>query len=400
MRILVLADIRFPLERANGVQTAETCHALARRGHDVTLVVRPDTAGTPRDPLVYYGLVPLPELHIHQVRVPRRVSLRRAVYVWHAVRMAASLAAHDRIFTRDLVVARLLLGSQGLVRAPVVYESHGFSPSVSAELPLLVSTATHPSPSKLARLTRREQYVWRHAAGYVTITEGLRREMEARFGRRQSVSVIPDGTHVAADAAVAEGFHRPPVVGYAGHLYPWKGVDVLLDALSRLDGLTGLVIGGLSNEPDLGRVKAMADRLAPGRVVFAGAVAPGDVAGRLKAADILVLPNPATRISSAYTSPLKLFEYMASGRPIVASDLPALREVLRHEQNALLVEPGNASALADAIRRLVTEPGLATSLAASALRDVRRYTWDARAERLDALLTSLPAGALATGGTE
>ena len=56
---------------------------------------------------------------------------------------------------------------------------------------------------------------------------------------------------------------------------------------------------------------------------------------------MLVLPNPASAISSAFTSPLKLFEYMASGRPIVASDLPSLREVLRDGENALLVAPGN-----------------------------------------------------------
>ena len=64
MRVLYFADIRFPLERANGIQSAETCHALASRGHDVTMLVRPDTASPPRDPLAFYGLPALDTLRI------------------------------------------------------------------------------------------------------------------------------------------------------------------------------------------------------------------------------------------------------------------------------------------------------------------------------------------------
>jgi glycosyltransferase involved in cell wall biosynthesis len=104
--------------------------------------------------------------------------------------------------------------------------------------------------------------------------------------------------------------------------------------------------------------------------------------------DVLVLPNTATHISARYTSPLKLFEYMAAGRPIVASDLPALREVLTDGENALLVEPGNAAQLADAIGRLLHDPELAQRLAAAAWRDVQAYSWDRRAERLEVALVA------------
>ena len=69
MRILYLADIRFPLDRANGIQTIETCYAVAERGHDVRLLVRPDTASSPRDPFDFYGLDPHPRLHVQRVRV-------------------------------------------------------------------------------------------------------------------------------------------------------------------------------------------------------------------------------------------------------------------------------------------------------------------------------------------
>ena len=80
------------------------------------------------------------------------------------------------------------------------------------------------------------------------------------------------------------------------------------------------------------------------RVTFTGLIEPPQVRERLARANVLVLPNPASAISSRFTSPLKLFEYMAAGRPIVASDLPALREVLSPDENAVLVTPGSAPA--------------------------------------------------------
>jgi glycosyltransferase involved in cell wall biosynthesis len=129
--------------------------------------------------------------------------------------------------------------------------------------------------------------------------------------------------------------------------------------------------------------------VAPGRVTFAGQVEPPRVAALLRQADVLVLPNTPGRVSAAYTSPLKLFEYMASGRPIVASDLPALREVLRPDVNAVLVEAGSAEALAAGLSRVIGDAALASRLAAQARDDVRAWTWDKRAERIETLLESV-----------
>jgi glycosyltransferase involved in cell wall biosynthesis len=118
-------------------------------------------------------------------------------------------------------------------------------------------------------------------------------------------------------------------------------------------------------------------------------VAPADVAGKLVSADILALPNPASAISNHATSPLKLFEYMAAGRAIVASDLPSIREVLNHDTNALLVAPGDPAALAAAIRRLATDAALRGRLGAAARSAVLDYSWSRRAERLEQLFTQV-----------
>jgi glycosyltransferase involved in cell wall biosynthesis len=126
-------------------------------------------------------------------------------------------------------------------------------------------------------------------------------------------------------------------------------------------------------------------------VRFVPHLAPSRIPGVVAAASALVLPSSgATAIGRIYTSPMKLFEYMASGRPIVASDLPSLREVLAHEHNALLAPADDAEALAAALRRLLADPVLSSRLADRALADVEHYTWRGRTAGILNFLGGLP----------
>ncbi len=387
MRILYLADIRFPLERANGIQTAETCAALAARGHSVTLLVRPDTGRPPRDPWAYYDLPPVDGLGVRRARVRGPQAARRLGYLASALAHAMRREAHDAILTRDLGVAAAILRLPSAWRAPVVYESHGVAPVVGDMLPEVVSGARRASATKQRRLWRRERRVWRKADGYVTITKALAAELAERFGPRDRVTVVPDGVRLPTRSPALPAFGERPVVGYAGHLYPWKGVEVLLEALVDLPQVSGLIVGGHPEESDLARLQTLARALGlAARVTFTGWVGRSDVVARLGQADVLVLPNPATPIASRYTSPLKLFEYMAARRPIVASDLPAIREVLADRDNAVLVAPGDPHALAAGIRRVLDDRDFARRLAERAYADVADYTWARRAARLEALL--------------
>jgi glycosyltransferase involved in cell wall biosynthesis len=203
--------------------------------------------------------------------------------------------------------------------------------------------------------------------------------------------VVPVGARLATEPAGARDTDRgaeprPFTIGYAGHLYPWKGVDLVVEAIAALLDTEGLIIGGHQGEADLTRVKALVDRLhCSSRVTFTGHLPPHEALRRLRDAQVLTLPNPSSAIARDFTSPLKLFEYMAAGRPIVASDLPSIREVLRDGDNAILVEPGNPHALTEGIRRIKNDPALGETLAGRALQDVRAYTWDARAGRLETL---------------
>ena len=435
MKILYLADIRFPLERANGIQSIETCHALASRGHDVTLIVKPDTHTPPRDPYEFYGLTRIPSLHVEIAPITGPAAAQRAGYLTFTIGRSIGRTRQDVIFTRDLGLASLLLNVPASMRAPMVYEAHTIAADAAAARPQLLTGAEPASAAKLRRLAKRDERVWKHAEGYVTITDGLRAEMQQRFGPRTRVAVVPDGVRAAAadsadedkgadhaedaDSSMGADYAEHAdsqrtsdvgrrtsdlgrrtsdlgprtsgfTIGYAGHLYPWKGVEAIVEAVAALPDARALIVGGHDKEPDLDRVKAFAEQLnVASRITFTGMIPPADVAARLATADVLVLPNPKSAISSEFTSPLKLFEYMASGRPIVASDLPAIREVLRDAENALLVEPGNAQALAAGIQRIMDDTALGARLAAQARLDVQAFTWAKRAGRLEALFATV-----------
>jgi glycosyltransferase involved in cell wall biosynthesis len=389
MRILYFADIRFPLERANGIQTMETCHALVERGHAVALVVKRDTQTPARDPFAFYGLTPHPKLFIERANAPAGAGMiARVGYLSFALGRALGQGRADVIMTRDLGVAGFLLRLPRSMRAPVVYESHGYAPDVSAALPDLIPNAKRPSPAKLDRLRARELAVWRQADGYVAITQGIVDHMTSLGGTRPKTAVVPDGMrHVPADPGPLPS---EPVIGYAGHLYAWKGVDAILHALPLVPSARALIVGGHEKEPDLARLKNLTHQLGvESRVTFTGQVEPARVPELLARAMILVLPNPASAISTRFTSPLKLFEYMAAGRAIVASDLPAIREILADGRNALLVEPGDPQAIADAVERLIEDHAFAQRLARAAHADASQYTWARRAERLETLFAEV-----------
>lgn len=400
LRIVYLADVRFPIERANGIQTVETCYALAERGHEVALVVRPDTREPARDPFAYYGLAPAAALRIERAPVRGPATARRIGYLSFAAGRILAGGA-DLAMTRDLGVAALLLRLPRGARPPLVYESHGYAPDVAAALPQLIPNAPAASRFKLSRLARREARVWREADGYVTITAALAGDLQERFGARDRLRVIPDGVRIAGDTGAGDpavqepaAAHMTPIVAYAGHLYAWKGVDVLLEALALVPGVRGLIVGGHASEPDLARLQGIAGRLGlADRVTFTGMVEPGRVAALLRTASVLVLPNPASAISDRFTSPLKLFEYMAAGCAIVASDLPSIREVLHDDVEGVLVRPGDAAALAAAIERLASDRVTAERLGRAAAAAAPAYSWQRRAGRLEELFLDVIARA-------
>jgi glycosyltransferase involved in cell wall biosynthesis len=148
------------------------------------------------------------------------------------------------------------------------------------------------------------------------------------------------------------------------------------------------LVGG--SEERIQNLREKAAQLGVGeRIFFHGQVPPREVRAYLADAAVAVLPLSQDLISASFTSPLKLFEYMAARVPIVASDLPSTREVLASGKNALLVPANDPRALGEGLRKLLEDRPFADSLARKAYDDVKEYTWAKRAQKIVQFLRSL-----------
>jgi len=172
---------------------------------------------------------------------------------------------------------------------------------------------------------------------------------------------------------------RRKLLVYTGHLYDWKGVDVLAEAMKSMSDMDAVFVGG--NERDIKTMKEKYGQLE--NITFVGFKPHNEIPLYQRAADVLVLPNTAKKeISRLHTSPMKAFEYMASGTLVVASDIPSIREIL-NEKNALMFTADDTESLKSAIDTAIkmSEQGRA-ALTTHALADVQSHTWSTRAEKI------------------
>ena len=177
-----------------------------------------------------------------------------------------------------------------------------------------------------------------------------------------------------------------PIVGYVGRFEAMgmeKGVLNLVRSMALISRPSCLIcVGGPMDLASSYIQEAEQLGIPAGRIRFVDQVPHAEVALWIRACDVVTLPWSWTDYSAYVTSPMKLFEYMAGGTPIVASDLPSLREILTNGVNARLVKAGDPSALSQGIDDLLGDSRLAASLAVQARKDVARHTWAARATEI------------------
>lgn len=214
---------------------------------------------------------------------------------------------------------------------------------------------------------------------------------------------LPEGKVVTAHSGVdLSQFERPkasvaglrralgaaarPLVVYAGSLYAGKGCEQILMAARERPDVKFVCVGGRDFEVEQLGERASAAGLT--NVELTGRVPHAEVPSYLLAADVLIAPftedgrDIAGKVIIPFASPIKLFEYMAAGRAVVTSNVGAIPEVLRHEENALLVSPGSVAELVGAITRLLNDKTLAERLGAAARSDVQGYSWESRVARV------------------
>jgi len=393
--IVYPVNLRFPMERANSIQIVQTCHALARGGAGVTLLVRGGKDPTSEAAsLAFYGLTPHRNLRIRRLPVLPRSSparLRNRLFLLAlgldcAVRAASGRA--DAFFVREDGVARMLLAARKVLRVPVIFEMHHLSHLFLKMRHEMYPDSLPVPPERIARQATIDRRLYERADAIVCVTQALADLLSATFGPRPNVHVVRNGVTLP-DSSVERNPEKG-LISYVGQLYPWKGVDTLVHAMAHLPEARLEIVGGLPYEPDAARLEALAGSIGvASRARFQPFVPPGELAKRLARAAVAAVPLPDNLYSRAFTSPLKIFEAMAAGIPVVASDLPAIREVIRDGENGVLVTPGDPAALAAGLDRVLGDPALAESIARQARKDVEATAWDRRAERIRAIVEGL-----------
>jgi glycosyltransferase involved in cell wall biosynthesis len=407
-RVLYFSRIEFPSPKANSIQSFHTCLAMAREGADVLFVVR-KLVGSRRECFAYYGEPEHPRLRFTSLSLPMASEFND----WRGTSFRLYLAAFLRRHRHDptLLVTRDPAGLELVESVRAVRPAAGLRMLFEVHKLAFLTKASHQqargrdlaSPEVAAKVERRRQLeasVYAAVDGIICTSESARRMLGEHFAAHAPACVVPNGTQVSMD-----GDGRPLVASrlddrardldlvYVGQLYKWKGIDGLVRAMVHVPGAHLTVVGGQDPE-DLVRLQDLAQRLGvAARIDFVGQVAPHRVAGFMARARVGVIPLPAHGYVEAehFTSPLKAFELMRAGVPIVASDLASTREILRHDVTAWLVPPDDPIALAAGLVRVREDRALAARLVAAAAEQVLDYTWAARARRMLAFAAGLEA---------
>ena len=327
---------------------------------------------------MYYSLSDVLRLQRHTIEHPlaqlaaaaeRRISglslgaLASVLQGRFQLRRALRVAAPDLIYARNLPWLWATLPE----RTSFVLECHA------------------PPPHAAAHRAIRSLIGRRGFRGLIVISNALKQNYVDFFPALGADRVL-----VAHDGADAPELTQPPErhegfrIGYVGHLYPGRGAELILELAQRVPHATFHFVGG--TPADVHRLRDQATE----NVIFHGHVPHAETGRHYRMFDVVLAPyqrkvavHGGAGDTSAYMSPLKLFEYMAWAKPILCSDLPVLREVLTNGETALLLPPADADAWEAALRRLMEDGSLAARLGGSARAVLQRsYTWQARCRRV------------------
>lgn len=389
MKLIYLANIRLPTEKAHGLQIVQNCEAFADAEAEVELWVA-RRINTPEmlkvtDVYAHYGvkrnfaLRRLPSLDLlplsrGQNNLASRLFFAVQMITFVVSALIAALSSHaDAYFSRDALA--LLAISLVKPRHALAYEAHSVSHGTFGRW--------------IQRLTVRR------VGRVFGVTNRLCEELVALGADSGRTQVAPDGIRgerfanlpAQSEARRAVGWPEDAyIVGYVGRLQTMaqdKGVGLLVEALAQIDDAAIALVGGPDEMAEALRQQWSNLGQADATFLYAGQVQPDQVARYLAAFDVCILALPWTTHFAYYASPLKLFEYMAAGRAIVASDLPSTREIATEGETALFFPPGDVKALAAALERLHNDTELRQQMGnrARALA-FARYTWEARARMI------------------
>lgn len=355
---------------ASAIHVMKMCQAMARLGVATTLLI--PAYRSHGELYQYYGV----QSSFRIVSFPyfSNSSVRNITHgVAAAVYAGGRKAEFDLAVTRNIVFASV---AANFYRIPLVYDAH--HPLVTGARMLFRSFRSSPN---LVRFTANSR-----GLGNIYLKEGLPPEklVVAHNGvDLEGYRSLPGKAKARADLGLP-GDRK--IVCYSGNIYEGRGIEYLIDIAPSMKEVKFLVVGGL--EEDVRRCRELASAKDAGNIKFTSYVSHHMVPLYLAAADVLVMPYTSQMTirggtqAQEFTSPIKLFEYMASGRPIVATSIPSVSEILKDGVNAVLVPPDSAEALERGINRALGDPAFAERISRRAASDAEGYTWEERAKKL------------------
>jgi len=355
---------------ASAIHVMKMCQAMVRLGIEVELVL---PSFDKREKIFeYYNVEPGFNLTAFPF-----IPISSARHIGHGILSSIYTKINRKKF--DLVLTRNILYAYLAARylnIPTIYDAHH---------PLVKGAHFLFDSFKLSK----------HLIRFSTNSRGLA-EVYLELGLPdEKLRVAPNGVdledfgEISSKEEVRRRIGLPvdkKVVCYSGNSYSGRGIELLIDAASSLKQVLFLIVGGLDS--DIENYKNIADEKNVDNVMFVGFVPHKEVPFYISSADALVIPYTSRMTikggttAAEFTSPIKLFEYMASRRPIVATSLPSIKEVLEHRRNAFLVEPDDTEQLVNGIRTILEDDDLATKLASQAASDVKNYTWEERVKKI------------------
>jgi len=375
MKLIYIINNRIPTEKAHGFQVIKMCEAFTNAGAQVELLIPKRFNAIKDSPFNYYNIREI--FDIKKIPVFDLIPLSRFLgFIANFIEsFSFAIFSYFRLPAGDdyLIYSRdqFTLWFLSFTNKKFVYEVHSF-----------------PGKPKFYRR------IWRKAYKIITITYGIKNLIVKHGTLEDKIIVASDAVDLEIFDAISankeelrDELNLPKdsfIVGYIGKfktLEMEKGIVVMLKALPMVDKDVKMIFVG-GEGPEINNYKAMANRFnVYSQTLFFGYQPHIKAIKYMKATDALVIPFPNKPHYAFYASPLKLFEYMAAGQPIIASDLPALREIL-NDKNALFFKPDDASDLARSIKMLKSSQMLGFHLSQQALADIKEYTWDKRARRI------------------
>jgi glycosyltransferase involved in cell wall biosynthesis len=370
MKITYIADSRIPSRSANSIHVMKMCQSFSKNGHDVTLIVpdRPNEEADVDGVFTFYDVEPCFE--IEKVPCPNISSFGTFISYYLIARQAAKLDP-DLVYGRS-VIACYFASLRGF---PTVFESHS---------PVTAGQFGQVKRFFFKRLIKRA-----HSDQLVVVSESLKEYYSEEYPHiSEKILVARDASDPVDDSVKPVQFERSDSklqVGYVGHLYSGRGMGIIGKMANRCPWSTFHIIGGNPEDVDKWRSKLS----GLDNIKFYGFLPPNELDQYRLAFDVQIAPyqkNLETRggvNTLRWMSPLKIFEYMAGGKAIIASDLPAIREILEHERTALLCEPANVDEWVTSLERLRDDSDFRKKLGDRAQEEFsKRYTWQARAKRI------------------